>query len=490
MVSRGLMGKLFSVLVILFPVAVILSADSIILALTLIVFVSFQFKYLNNYSLSREEKLLFYSSLLVSLLGVGSLWAKPGAILANPEVLSYLAFLLAYPLYQLFTICLIGLKQVAVGLILGVVVYGANTLTDIQIDNSFSHYSKSVTELDSIPVLISIVVFFSVIASLFKKFCQLGDTTVRNYALLGLVLTAGFIAYFSYSIYQGSAVVVAPAIFYLTLLISLTARAKTRINEQESQRTKKLSVTVIAYNEVDRLGDCLESVSGWADEIIVFDNGSTDGTIELAKKYTDNVFVTDWPGFGKQKQRALDKAQYEWVLSIDADERVTPSLKVEIDNVLSSDKPEIAYRIPWAVTIYNKRLDFGRSGRAPLRLFKKNGAKFSEASVHEKVLLPEGKVGLLQERLLHFTHRNLQHAVRKFNDYAWLWGTERFEKGKRVTFLAPVLHGLWTFFVIYFLRLGLLDGFRGLVMAVHLSLYTFNKYTVLWTLEQQHKQVK
>lgn len=334
-------------------------------------------------------------------------------------------------------------------------------------------------------MLFAMVVFYTVPLLLFIRLLKLKNPEIKALALAGVVLIVGYIGYgLSEAILERSLPTKFIA-FYLALLLAQAYRLKELANLEKNERNAKLSVTVIAYNEVDRLGDCLASVKDWADEIIVFDNGSTDGTIELAKQYTDKVFVTDWPGFGKQKQRALDKTQYEWILSIDADERLTPSLRAEIDRTLSDNPEEVAFRIPWAVTIYNKRLDFGRSGRAPLRLFRKQGAKFSEATVHEKVLLPEGKVGMLHERLLHYTHRNLNHAVRKFNDYAWLWGTERFEKGKRCTFVAPVFHGTWTFFVIYFLRLGVLDGFRGLIMAVHLSLYTFNKYAVLWTLEKQ-----
>lgn len=334
-------------------------------------------------------------------------------------------------------------------------------------------------------MLFALLLFTLVPLLLFKRLLYMGDAKVKAYALSGITLIVSYAGFgLSESIFERSIPTVFYA-FYLALLFAMAYRAKEECSQQKIERTEKLSVIVIAYNEVDRLGDCLASVKDWADEIIVFDNGSSDGTIELARQYTDQVFVTDWPGFGPQKQRALEQSQYDWVLSIDADERLTPELRVEIDKVLSSGPKEIAFRIPWAVTIYNKRLDFGRSGRAPLRLFKKKGAKFSEASVHEKVLLPAGRVGLLNERLLHYTHRNLQHAVKKFNDYAWLWGTERFAKGKRVTFVTPIFNSLWTFIVTYFLRLGMLDGFRGLVMAVHLSLYTFNKYTVLWTLEKQ-----
>jgi len=275
--------------------------------------------------------------------------------------------------------------------------------------------------------------------------------------------------------------------FYIALLFALANRNKQQQNLDGITRKEKLSVIIIAYNEADRIEECLSSVAGWADEIVLFDNGSTDGTIEIAKKYTDKVFVTDWPGYGKQKQRALEQAQYDWVLSLDADEKLTPELRSEIDIALSSESKNVAYKIPLALILYNKRLDFGLYTRDHLRLFKREGARFTDATVHESIVTPKGNVGLLQERFLHHSYRDLKHAVDKFNQNAWLWGTERFAKGKKTSGLSAVIHAVWKFILGYILRLGFLDGFRGLIMAVHAAVYTFNKYAALWTLNLQEK---
>lgn len=339
-------------------------------------------------------------------------------------------------------------------------------------------------------MLLALLLFIIVPLLLLRRSLDYGGSEARAYTLAAMVLIVSYAGYgLSEAILERSIPTVFYA-FYLALFFAMVSRSKVIAHESASARSEKISVIVISYNEADRIGDSLSSVAEWADEIILFDNGSTDGTIDIAKQFTDKVFVTDWPGYGKQKQRALNEAQYEWVLSIDADEQLTPELRAEIDYMVSSGKGEIAYRIPWAVTIYNKRLDFGRSGRAPLRLFKREGARFSEASVHEKVLLPVGKVGLLHERLLHFTHRDLKHAMDKFNQYAWLWATERFKKGKKSSMPLAIIHGSWTFIVAFFLRLGFLDGYRGFLMAVHISLYTFNKYAALWTLGLQDKKYK
>jgi (heptosyl)LPS beta-1,4-glucosyltransferase len=222
-----------------------------------------------------------------------------------------------------------------------------------------------------------------------------------------------------------------------------------------------------------------------ADEIIVLDSGSTDRTVELAREFADVVEVTDWPGFGIQKQRALEKATGEWVLSLDADERVTPELAREINDHLA-DPDADAYKLPWAVTIYGSRLDFGRSGRAPLRLFRREGVSFSDALVHERILIPSGrKIKTLRGRLTHYTHRDFGHSLEKSAKYAWLGSLEKHRKGKKTrTMIYPTLRGLMTFVQVYFIRFGFLDGAVGYLTAVTYAQVTFNKYAGLWTLNR------
>lgn len=258
-----------------------------------------------------------------------------------------------------------------------------------------------------------------------------------------------------------------------------------------ANRIKTLSITIITKNEADRIVDCLESVAGWADEIIVLDSGSTDNTVEIAKRYTDKVYETDWPGYGPQKQRALEKAECDWVFSLDADERLTTQLREDIDIALSTETDCTAYEMPWAVTIYGKRLDHGRSARNVLKMFRREGGRFSNDLVHEHIIPAAGKTGLLGGRLLHLTHRDYGHALYKNAHYAWLGAQKRFEKRKFCggLFLA-VLRGCWTFFHVYFLRLGFLDGRIGFLQAALYAQVSFNKYVGLWTLYQQesHQQ--
>lgn len=248
---------------------------------------------------------------------------------------------------------------------------------------------------------------------------------------------------------------------------------------------QSLSVTIITKDEEDRLPACLESVKDLADEIIVLDSGSTDNTVALARQYTDQVFVTDWPGYGVQKQRALEKARGDWVLAIDADEALTPELQREIAEMLGRDSEEVGFYLPWAVTIFGKRLDHGRSARAPLRLFRREGSRFTDAQVHETVLLPPGKVGRMKGRLLHFTHRDFGHTLYKNAHYAWLGAQKRYDAGKKGGLFGATVRGILVFLQIYFIRGGFLDGRVGFLMAVMYSQGAFNKYAGLWTLYRQ-----
>ncbi len=278
--------------------------------------------------------------------------------------------------------------------------------------------------------------------------------------------------------------------FYLLIMAGLASALFTELNAScYRDRKVRVSATIITKNEEDHIADCLQSARLVADEIIVLDSGSTDRTVDIARQYADIVEVTDWPGFGIQKQRALEKATGDWVLSLDADERITPELAREINHQLA-DPDADAYKLPWAVTIYGKRLDFGRSGRAPLRLFRREGVSFSDALVHERILIPSGRrIRTLRGRLTHYTHRDFGHSLEKSAKYAWLGSLEKHRKGKKTrTMVYPTLRGLLTFVQVYFIRFGFLDGAVGYLTAVTYAQVTFNKYAGLWTLDRNRRK--
>jgi len=249
-------------------------------------------------------------------------------------------------------------------------------------------------------------------------------------------------------------------------------------------RLRTLSVMLICHNECDRIEACLQSVQGWADEIVVLDSGSGDGTAEIARRYTDQVFVTDWPGFGPQRNRALSMLSGDWVLYIDADERVTPELREEIDRMLSD--PAMDYtllKMRWRTVFFGKALRYGRYTTPQSRLFKREGACFRDHQVHESLILPERRTGTLKGRLEHHSWRNYQHLQEKHLRYACLLAQQKFAQGKRGNLLLAVLRFFFDFIQQYFLRLSVLDGWRGLMISTVLAQYAFHKYAALRTLE-------
>ncbi len=248
-----------------------------------------------------------------------------------------------------------------------------------------------------------------------------------------------------------------------------------------------LSVILITKNEEANLKDCLESVS-FANEIIVVDSQSSDKTQEIAQSFGAKLEITsDWPGFGPQKNRALNLATQEWVLSIDADERVTPKLKEEILAVISSKDAANCYAIPrssWYCGRFMKH-----SGWYPDyvdRLFKRGTAKFSDHLVHER-LLPDGPVAKLKNHFLHYSFRDFSQVLKKVDAYSTASAEQAYLKGKRSSVGKAIGHGLWAFFRTYFLRRGFLDGSQGLALAISNAEGTYYRYIKIWLLEQSGK---
>jgi len=253
-------------------------------------------------------------------------------------------------------------------------------------------------------------------------------------------------------------------------------------------RNFTLSVIIITKDEEDRIRRCLDSLAGLYDELVVFDSGSCDKTVEIVKEYTEKIFITDWPGFGRQKQRALSQATSEWVLSIDADEALTPELKKEIIETLNNKPEEVAFRLPWAAIVLGQKLNYGQSSRSVRRLFLREGARFTDAIVHEKIKPRKGKVGRLKGKLTHYTIRDFEHYLIKNRKYAWLGSLKRFEVGKYGFGLpGAVFRAFWVFFTVYFLKRGFLDGGVGFLVACMYSQGAFNKYAGLWTLRRKKK---
>lgn len=226
-----------------------------------------------------------------------------------------------------------------------------------------------------------------------------------------------------------------------------------------------LSVIIIAKNEEANIRRCLESVS-WADQIVVLDSGSIDNTLGIAKEFTEEVYKTDWKGYGIQKQRALSFAKHDWVLNLDADEMVDVGLKHEILDAIESDDAD-AYRIPIRMIFYGKQLQFSASPTKHIRLFKREGAKYSSDIVHEKVLIPEGsRIARLKLPILHQSYRDITHALYKINRYSSYSARMRLKNNQRGGLFKMAFATGWMFFRCFILQRGFLDGKEGLIMAL------------------------
>ncbi|MBI2785805.1 MAG: glycosyltransferase family 2 protein [Legionella longbeachae] len=233
-----------------------------------------------------------------------------------------------------------------------------------------------------------------------------------------------------------------------------------------------LSVIIITKNEERNIRRCLNSVK-FADEIIVLDSGSTDETIAFAKEYTDYVFSTDWPGYGAQKQRALLKAQHDWVLNLDADESVSEDLQQEIIQAMSSDSVD-AFRIAIQMNFYNQPLKYSSSPKRHIRLFKRANAHYSNDIVHEKIVLSENmRIGKLKNSILHHSFKDVSHVIYKINKYSSYSAKTYIAKKRKPNFIKILASTSWMFFRCYILQRGFLDGKIGFLFAVFNAQGTF-----------------
>lgn len=250
-----------------------------------------------------------------------------------------------------------------------------------------------------------------------------------------------------------------------------------------------LSVTLIVKNEEKNLAKCLDTVK-WADEIVVLDAGSEDKTIEIAKQYTDKIYInSDWQGYGMQRQRLQEYASSDWILMLDADERLTPELIAAVKNVLINDDRNKVFALPRLSWCFGKFIR--HSGWYPdyvTRLYAKNKAKYNAQLVHEKLeYANEIELVKLKGDLLHYTYRNLEHYLVKSAGYASAWAEQRKKKGKSASLLQGISHGLACFLKMYVFRFGFLDGKQGLLLALLSGHSTFAKYADLWVRQQKNK---
>jgi glycosyltransferase involved in cell wall biosynthesis len=239
-----------------------------------------------------------------------------------------------------------------------------------------------------------------------------------------------------------------------------------------------LSAIIITKNEAANIGACLDALA-FCGERIVVDGQSTDETMKIAEARGARVVAHDWQGFGPQKNFALSQATGEWVLSIDADERVSPALALEIEAAITAPRAD-GYEIPRVSSFLGR--DMGKSGLFPdyvLRLFRRDKGRFTNDLVHERVVV-DGSVAKLQTVLQHDAVNCLEEAIARVDRYSTASAAMLVNSGRRVSFSSGISHGLWTFFRAYILKLGFLDGKEGFLLAVANAEGSYYRYMKAW----------
>jgi len=247
----------------------------------------------------------------------------------------------------------------------------------------------------------------------------------------------------------------------------------------------QLSAIVITRNEAENIGDCLDSLS-FCDERIIVDCGSDDATVEIAREKCARVEFHEWRGFGPQKNYALSLATGDWVLTLDADERVTPPLAAAIKAALA-DAGADAFEFPRHSSFCGRPMR--HSGWYPdyvLRLFRRGKARFDDVIVHERVICA-GTVKRLKEPLLHFPVRRLEDALSRVDRYSTASAERLVAAGRKVTFMTGIGHGLFSFLRAYIFQLGFLDGAEGFLLAVANAEGSYYRYMKAWLAQRGRK---
>jgi glycosyltransferase involved in cell wall biosynthesis len=244
--------------------------------------------------------------------------------------------------------------------------------------------------------------------------------------------------------------------------------------------TPLISAVIICKNEEHIIEKTLRSAQQVAAEVLLYDTGSTDATLSIARKLGIRIIESEWEGYGKSKQKAIAAAQYDWILNIDSDE-VLDDVLIQSIKQLDLANQQIAYKVLFKNFLGSVQLSWGEFGfDKHIRLFNRKNVQWNDSSVHEKLVIPGNvKVKELNGRILHFTMKDTSEFVQKSVNYALLNAELYFQRGKKSTWIKQFVAPLFMFIKYYFFKLGFLDGWAGLFAARMAGLYTYVKYTRL-----------
>ncbi len=239
----------------------------------------------------------------------------------------------------------------------------------------------------------------------------------------------------------------------------------------------KISACIISFNEERKIEECLQSLHGVVEEIVVVDSLSSDQTVEIAGRYTDKIFHQKFLGHVEQKNLAVSKAGHDWILSLDCDERLSPQLREAILAIKEELRERTVYRMARKTFYVYRWLNHCWYPDRKVRLFNKHAARWGGVNPHDRVVMDEGvAVADLDGDILHYSFDSISAHLRTLDNFTEIGAREIVAKGKRVGLLSPLGHGLWTFMRVYLFKGGFRDGLAGLVVGVLSGVHAFVKY--------------
>ena len=238
----------------------------------------------------------------------------------------------------------------------------------------------------------------------------------------------------------------------------------------------KISACIISYNEEQKIEDCLKSLEGIVDEIIIVDSLSTDKTLEIAKKYTDKIFDQKFLGHVEQKNLAVEKASFDWILSLDCDEQLTDELRDSILKIKNNLADADAYKVARRTFYVYRWLNHCWYPDFKTRLFNKNTAHWAGTNPHDHVKVKGDRIQILHGDLLHYSFNSISEHIQTLDSFTEIGANEIIKRNKKVSIISPWTHGLWTFLKLYIFKRGFMDGYAGLVVAVLSGVHAFVKY--------------
>jgi len=238
----------------------------------------------------------------------------------------------------------------------------------------------------------------------------------------------------------------------------------------------KISACIISYNEEQKIEDCLKSLEGVVDEIIVVDSLSTDKTKEIIKKYTDKIYDQNFLGHVEQKNLAVEKASNDWILSLDCDERLTDKLKESILKIKNNLENADAYRVARRTFYVYRWLNHCWYPDLKVRLFNRKTAKWGGTNPHDRVEVAGNNIVTLDGDMQHYSFNSISEHIQTLDSFTEIGANEIIKKNKKVSIISPWTHGLWTFLKLYVFKKGFMDGYAGLVVSVLSGMHAFVKY--------------